>query len=91
MEGFMAKLMVAPRQPRGENEEKQEKLQTGYSVSQPRSEPASSDVRARSLIVPATVVVFYFIFIGYTKRSLFPKVEKLRETSVPLLGNGLVP
>jgi hypothetical protein len=87
----MAVFMVARWQLRGESEEKQEKSQTGYSVSQPRYEPGSSVVQARSFTVPATVFVFYFIFIGYTKRSLFPKNAKLLATTVPLPGNGLVP
>ena len=91
MEGFVAEFMVTHRKLRGENEEKQEKFHRGYSVSQPRTKPGSSDAQARSLTVPATVFVFYFIFIGYTKSSLFPKMAKLRETSVPLPGNGLVP
>ena len=84
----MAEFMVGPRQLRGENEKKQEKSQTGYSVFQPRSEPGSSVVQAKSLTIPATVFVLY---LGYTKSSLFSKMAKLREMSVPLPGNGLVP
>ena len=86
----MTEIVVAPRQLHGGNEEKQENSQTGYSASQPRYEPGSSDVQARSFTVPATLFVFYFTFIGYTKSSLYPQQAQLRETSVPLPRNDLV-
>jgi hypothetical protein len=89
----MAEFMVAPWQLRGENGEKQEESRTGYSVSQPRSELGSSVVQTRSLTVPATVFVFFTssLYVGYTKSSSVSEMAKLRETSVPLPGNGLVP
>jgi len=58
VEGFMAKFMVARWQLCGGNYEKREKSQTVYSVSQPRSEPGSYIVQARSFTVPASVFVF---------------------------------
>ena len=68
MEGVMAEFMEAPRQLLGGKEEKQEKSQTGYSVLQPRSEPRSSVVQARSFTVPTTLFGFLLhLYMGHKK------------------------